>query len=151
MRSLAEKNTDTGTRIKEVLRGGNLVPSPVALAYWLYEVSTKVSEDMGIMTDGSPRSVWEAEALDVFLEFLDRKKHTRALFLNVSEHVVTERLLARGRADDHKEAIAGRFAFFKEHVMPTVEYYKHQGRLVEINGDQSAEKVHEDIVNAMGL
>ena len=50
------------------------------------------------------------------------------------------------RADDKPEAIKKRLQEFKEHTIPVINYYKKKNRLVEINGEQSIEKVFEDIL-----
>ena len=50
------------------------------------------------------------------------------------------------RIDDSEEGVKKRLKIFKEETMPIVEYYKKQGKLVEINGDQGIEEVFEDIL-----
>lgn len=150
MRALKERDTEMGHRVKEVLEHGGLMPSIVAVAVWLYEVCN-VQEDEGMIFEGSPRKILEAEMMDEILTFMRRQDSTKIIFLNVKLDEVVHRLLERGREDDVKEAIEGRIAFFKEHVVPLIEYYRSQGRLIEINGEQEVEKVHDDIVQALGL
>ncbi|HRY82647.1 MAG TPA: nucleoside monophosphate kinase [Candidatus Moranbacteria bacterium] len=50
------------------------------------------------------------------------------------------------RIDDSEEGVKKRLGIFKEETMPIVEYYKKEGKLAEINGDQEIEKVFEDIL-----
>lgn len=150
LRALKERDTEMGHRVRAVLEQGGLMPSIVAVAVWLYEVCN-VQEDEGMIFEGSPRKILEAEMMDEILTFMGRKDSTKIIFLNVNLGEVVHRLLERGREDDVKEAIEGRIAFFKEYVVPLIEYYRSQGRLIEINGEQVAEKVHEDIVQALGI
>lgn len=50
------------------------------------------------------------------------------------------------RPDDSKEGVIKRLGIFKEETMPVVEYYKKKGKSVNIDGDQSIEKVFEEII-----
>jgi adenylate kinase len=53
------------------------------------------------------------------------------------------------RIDDTSEVIKKRLKVFREETLPVVEHYKKQGKLVEINGEQSIEKVFEDILDQL--
>lgn len=53
------------------------------------------------------------------------------------------------RTDDTKEGIAKRLAVFKEETLPVIEYYKEQGKLLEINGEQTPEEVFEEILEKL--
>lgn len=54
------------------------------------------------------------------------------------------------RPDDIKEGVLKRLAWFQTEVGPVIDYYQEQGRLIKINGQQSIEKVFEDIVKILG-
>ena len=56
-----------------------------------------------------------------------------------------KRLLARGRADDVESSIKNRMDWFDEDVMPILDYYKKDGRLIEVNGEQSPEEVFSEL------
>ncbi len=150
-REIKDIDTDVGRRVKETITRGGLATPVISLALWVQAIAWQVKEDEGILFEGSPRSMWEAEALDQFLDFLKRKEHTKVIYLVVGSEEVVQRLLARGREDDTEKAIRGRVAFFYERVMPVIEYYRAQGKLLEVNGDQSVEKVHEDVARALGI
>lgn len=151
LRELKGADTAAGHRLKKILEHGGLVPSLVAVSEWLHAVSWRVKEDEGIFFEGSPRKVWEAEIMDEFLQFLARDGDTKVVYIALSTERAVERLMKRGREDDTEHAIRGRMAFFYKEVAPVAEYYRVKGILIEINGDQSVEKVHEDIVVALGL
>lgn len=151
MRRLASSDTDVGTHLSEVLSHGGLAPKPLALALWLNTIAWDLHTDEGMIFDGSPRSVWEAEALDVILQFLCRQDSTRVVHIITSLEEITQRLLKRGREDDHQQAIEGRVAFFHNDVVPVVEYYRKNGMLVEINGEQAISDVHKEIVEKLKL
>lgn len=75
--------------------------------------------------DGYPRRIGAAQHLLQTLERLQIPVWA-VVHLEVSEAEAMRRLLARGRADDTPNAILERFAFFKDNVLPTLEYLEHQ-------------------------
>lgn len=150
-RQLQEYTTDVGKRVKRVLQEGGLPFDDLATALWMHEIAFHVHEHEGIIFDGAPRRLEEAKNIDRFLEFLERKEVTQVVYLAVSPEEITRRLLERGRADDNLVAIENRIEYFKESVLPVLDYYRSDNRLIEVNGDQLPEKVHEDIVKALGL
>ena len=68
-----------------------------------------------------------------------------AVYLNVPGPVLTQRLLARARADDTAEVIEHRLEVFAAAAGPLIAYYRDRGILVEVNGDQSPEAISEEI------
>lgn len=150
-RELQEVPTETGWRIKQTLKEGGLPPEEIAVTLWMHEVMFTVQEDEGIIFDGAPRRLQEAVEMDKFLEFIDRKKVTRVLHLEVSPEEITRRLLERKREDDNEAAIHGRIEYYYKEVVPTVEYYKQSGRLIEINGEQNPELVQQEILTKLGF
>jgi adenylate kinase len=100
--------------------------------------------------DGFPRTEGQADWL------LNQVKYgqlslTAVVHLTASEDVVLERLLGRGRQDDHKEAIAERFREYEQAIKPILEHFKQAGIPVyDINGEQEPETVHQDIIKALG-
>lgn len=150
-RELAARDTDVGRHMRELLDTGGLPMDDIATALWIHEISFTLNEKEGLICDGFPRRVEEARSLDRFLKFLDRFEQTHVVYLNVSLEEVQRRLIKRGRADDTELAITGRITFFQEYVMPVIYYYREQNRLIEINGEQSVEQVHQDVIKALGL
>lgn len=150
-RRLQEFTTDVGKRVKRILQEGGLPFDDLATTLWMHEIAFRVHEHEGIIFDGAPRRLDEAKNIDRFLEFLERKHNTKVVYLSVTPEEITKRLLQRGRADDNLTAIEGRIDYFQQSVLPTLEYYRKENRLIEINGEQPAENVHADIIKALGL
>jgi adenylate kinase len=100
--------------------------------------------------DGFPRTEGQADWL------LNQVKYgqlsvTAVIHLTASEKVVMDRLLGRGRQDDHKEAISERFREYEEAIKPILAHFKEAGIPVhDIDGEQEPEKVHHDIVSVLG-
>lgn len=128
--------------------------SPDALAIWAFtkELVHGATEYNHIIADGTPRTAIEAEVWDEMLDFLDRK-NTFHIWLNASAEWVSDRMIARERSDDNPENIKRRMAYYEKRVVPAIEFYKkdQQHKLLEINGEQEIEKVHQDIIKAIGL
>lgn len=150
-RRLQEYTTDVGKRVKRILQEGGLPFDDLATTLWMHEIAFRVHEHEGIIFDGAPRRLDEAKNIDRFLDFLERKEHTKVVYLSVTPEEITRRLLERRRADDNLTAIEGRIEYFQTSVLPVLDYYRAQARLIEINGDQSPEYVHCDILQTLDL
>ena len=63
-----------------------------------------------------------------------------------------KRNLLRGRADDTEEGLAKRFNEYVNNVVPAMNYFEDKDgyEIYSINGDQSIEAVHQDIINKLG-
>ena len=178
-RELAKKDTDVSRKVKKILDEGGLPFDDLATTLWMYYLAHNLKEDQGLICDGFPRRVREAENLDRFLEFLERKQDTYVLSIDISRKEAFDRLTKRRickkcsqlipwvgkfkelkacdkrggeliyRHDDKPEAINRRLDYYEESVVPTINYYKKQKRLIRINGEQSIEDVFRDILKAV--
>ena len=157
-RDLAKKNTRTGKRVSEVVNKGRLPFENIATTLWMNFIALNLKEKQGLICDGFPRRVEEAKDLDSFLDFLGIKQETYIFLIDISYDLAFTRLLKRKtykkgrvskRADDNLKAIKNRMAFFKESVVPTLNYYKKQGRLINIDGEQVVGDVFKDILKAV--
>jgi adenylate kinase len=146
MRKLADKDVDAGERVRAVLAVGGLPFDDIATTLWMHEIAHTIRRDEGIICDGFPRRLVEAQNLDRFLNWLERKDTTRVLLLDVSREEAYKRLKARGRNDDTDEAIKNRLDYFEERVTPTVKFYEDQGTLININGEQAIDNVFKEIL-----
>ncbi len=146
MRHLAKEDTDAGKMIKEALKTGGLPFAKIASTLWMHKIAYELKESQGLICDGFPRRVEEAEDLYEFLKWLKRIDDIKVFLINISREEAFKRLIERGRADDHAKAINERLDWFDEFVMPAVTFFDKKGLLIEINGEQSIEKIHEDIL-----
>lgn len=149
-RDLAKVNSDAGKRIQKILAEGGLPMDDLATTMWMHNLAYNLKEEQGLLADGFPRRLAEVEALDAFLEFLERIDTSYFILIDISREEASRRLKARGRNDDTDEAITGRMNYYEERVAEVAEYYKDRGRLTVINGEQSVENVHKDIMRALG-
>lgn len=145
-RRLIEENTDAGQRVKKIVESGGLPYDDLATTLWMYDIAFNVKRNQGIMADGFPRRLQEAIDLDNFLSFLQRKKNTKFILIDISEKEALKRLPKRGRADDEKRDIKRRFDVYRKKTIPALNHFQKQGLLIKINGEQSREKVFQDIL-----
>jgi adenylate kinase len=133
----------------------------------------------GFVFDGSPRKIAEAKLFDEALDWYEWQKNMKIVFLNISKKESLNRLTKRRqckscgriipwvgefkklkkcdkcggelvtRVDDKLKAIEKRLEEFKNEVIPVIKHYKEQGKLIEINGEQSIENVFADILKAL--
>ena len=137
---------------EKILKAGEKAPDSLAIWASTKELIHGVTLTNHVIIDGSPRTALEAQALDEMFDFFDRDR-VFYIWLNASAKWVRDRMVARGRADDNPENIKRRLAYYEKHVVPAIEFYKKDKRhkFLKINGEQNVEKVHEDIVKAVGL
>ena len=151
LRERALKEDFIGKKIKDIIDKGELIPTPIIFDLWLHELERMQEEKkyQGVVFEGSPRKVYEAYLLDEIYQFYNLQENFRVINLVISKQEAEKRLLDRNRADDTKEAIAERLGWYESEVVPVIEHYRKQGKLVEIDGTQSVEQVQEDMIKAV--
>lgn len=151
-RAFIDGTTAASRRAREIQMAGGLQPEFLAVWIWADLFIKNLTGEEHLFIDGSPRKLGEAIVLDSALDFFKREQ-TQVIVINVSDGETTSRLLARGRADDTAEAIKKRLGWYRDLVVPSVEYFKNRPgyRFIEINGEQTPKKVHQDILKALGI
>lgn len=135
---------------KKIYDAGLRQPNFLGTYMWSCILLEQLEEEMHIFFDGVGRSRPEAEMLTGALEFYKREK-PKVIYLDVSRKWSEEKLLKRGRMDDtNLEKIDARLDWFDKDVMPAVEYFKITPAytFVNVNGEQTVEEVHREILKA---
>lgn len=148
-REYIKSGTYSSNLSKEVMNKGGLQPEFLAVWNWSTLLVEKMQGNEHLILDGTPRKLDEAEVLDSAMRFYRREKPF-VIFLDVSKEFAVARFKDRGRADDKSlQAIEERMKWYEEHVVAAVRYYWQNDnyQLVHIQGEQSIEKVHYDIVS----
>ena len=139
-RTLAKEETsEIGKYIREYMFAGHLVPDEKVIEIVSGYLSKEEYKN-GYILDGFPRTVKQAES---FSEDLDL-----VVYLKVSDEEALNRIAGRKdttRKDERPEAINQRIKAFHEQTEPVIEYYRTRGKLIEVNGEQSIEEIHEKI------
>ena len=126
---------------------------PDFLAMWLWsDIFVKnLTGEEHLIIDGSPRSLNEAQNLDIAMKFF-RREQPAVIYIKVSPEWSRAHLMERaqkeGRVDDSEESINKRIAWFERDVVPAINYYRRDRDydFVEINGERTIEEVHRDII-----
>lgn len=141
-----EQGTQLCEKVKYYLNRGLLVPDDIVL-----NVFSKVFNDIkfsdGFVLDGFPRTIFQAEQLDIILKKISQPLDG-VINLNVSELDLINRMLQRGRSDDIRETIKQRLSIFHLQSEPLKNFYSSKKILRDIDGNKSVEEVFQDLIKA---
>jgi adenylate kinase len=137
-------NTPLGLKAKEYMAKGELVPDEVTIGMLQNKVNANPDAG-GIIFDGFPRTIAQAEALDAFLQGKGTEV-TALVALEVPEEELLSRLLNRGkssgRADDNDETIIrNRISVYKSETAQVFDYYAQSGKSKLIPGVGSIDDI----------
>ena len=174
-----KNGTELGKKAQEYMNKGELVPDDLVI-----EIATTrlLADDCkeGFLLDGFPRTVYQAEKLDAFLE-AHGMKLDKVIDIEVEKEELITRLTGRRvckacgasyhvvnippktegicdncggelfqRADDTIETVENRIEVYIEQTMPLVDYYKKADNIVEFDGALPLDTVFDAIVEAIG-
>ena len=179
LRAARREGTPLGKRAEEFMNKGALVPDEVVIGL-VEERLGKPDAKAGFILDGFPRTIPQAQALDVVLQKLGRAK-IKVIDVHVPEATLIERLGGRlscpkdgasyhvkftppkqagvcdtcgtaliTRADDKPEAIAQRLREYNDKTAPLTDYYRTGGVLKSIDGVGELDLVLDRLVRALG-
>jgi adenylate kinase len=144
--------TELGKLAKSLIENGNLVPDEVVEGMIENEFKS-VKGVEGFLLDGFPRTIPQAEALDMILAKTSEEV-TATVSIMIPDEMVMERIKGRalkeGRADDASEDIINtRIATYHSQTEPLIEYYTNAGKYHEIDGIGSIEDIRDRIFAIM--
>ena len=153
LRDNIRRGTELGQIAKGFIDQGQLVPDELIidiLAQVLDENKERASE--GVIFDGFPRTIPQAEALEHLLA--DRGTQVDAVVgLEVPEEELIKRILLRGkmsgRSDDNEDTARKRLETYHNQTSPLKAYYQEQGKYRAINGLGSIDDIFELIKEAL--
>lgn len=177
-RQAMEQKTELGIKAQSYLDSGQLVPDEVTIGMVLERLA-ELGSEAGVVFDGFPRNLKQAEALD---RALAEQKRTvdKVAYIKVAEDELLRRLGGRWicrncqmpyhavdsppqvagkcdrcggelyqRADDNVDTIKKRLGVYFTETAPLIDYYAVSGRLLEIAGEGSVSEVGERIITAL--
>ena len=147
LREEIKNGTELGKTAKRYIDEGQLLPDELIIDI-LASVLDSMKGHNGVIFDGFPRTIPQAEALKKLLQ--DRGQDITAMLdLDVPEEELITRLLKRGqesgRADDNMETIKKRLDVYKSQTFPLIEYYKKEGKYTHIKGVGALDDIFRDI------
>jgi adenylate kinase len=148
LRQHVREQTSIGQTIKTFVDAGDLVPDAVVMDM-LRKPVVAAAEAGGYVLDGFPRTVDQAKAAFETARALGVEVQA-AVHLDVPDEELIRRLLARSRGDDDTEdVIAHRLQVYREKTIPLLEYYAGREWMFAVDGAQSPDRVHKEIVGRL--
>lgn len=148
LRQHVKDQTALGQRIKEYVDAGDLVPDALVMDM-LRKPVVAASEAGGYVLDGFPRTVDQAKTAFETARELGVEVQA-AVHLDVPDEELIRRLLARNRgSDDTEDVIANRLQVYREKTIPLLDYYANREWMFTVDGTQSPDEVHRDIVSRL--
>lgn len=172
--------TELGKEAKSYMKRGDLVPDELTISMIKDRLSRPDCQNGGLL-DGFPRTPAQAEALDDLLkEFNGRvntvpyinvpedvlvKRLSGRWTCRAEGHVYHEQHNPPDqegicdfdgselyqREDDKEDTVKNRIQVYFENTMPLIDYYRGAGLLVEVDGEQTIEKVHEELYKSISI
>jgi adenylate kinase len=174
LRGAVDRKTELGLKAKEYMDAGSLVPDEFMLT-WIEELLDDPAYESGIILDGFPRTIPQAEGLDGLLASKELSIDL-VLLLDIDPDAAADRLLSRvtcgkcgeihnlvqnpmkvsgicdacggeleTRADDVRETIEKRFVEFRKLTAPMIEHYRAGGNFVTVNTNRPVEVVRQEV------
>lgn len=178
-REAQKKGTKLALEAKTYMDKGMLVPDEITIKMVLERISAPDCEN-GVIFDGFPRNLAQAEALDKAMAG-ESKKIDKVVYIKVSEGELMKRLGGRWicrqcqtpyhevnsppkvkgicdkcggelyqRSDDVPETIKERLKVFFAQTAPLIEYYTKTGKLLEVHGEGGLDEIKQRILNVLG-
>jgi len=177
LRAAVAKGDDFGKSLEATMKSGQLVDDETILAI-LEKRINKPDCKNGFLLDGFPRTIKQAEALELLVDQIDH-----IIVLEISDDEIVRRLSGRWvassgrtyhvdsnppkiagrdddtgelltqRPDDQKETVIHRLEVFHQQTKPLLNFYEHkqkyQGRIYKVNSNRPVEEVKKDILQRL--
>lgn len=151
-RKLLESDNYTASLVKDSMVKGNLQPNFLTNSMVANTLISFLTPLKHLIADGYPRTLVQSETFETMMNFYKRE-NIKIIYIEVGKEEATKRMLLRGRQDDTTEGISKRFDEYVNNVIPAMDYFKGKVgyTIYTINGEQSIEDVHKDIIKALNF
>ena len=151
LRAEIKNGTELGKTAQGYIDQGQLIPDELMIDI-LANVFDSFKDSKGVIFDGFPRTIAQAEALKQMLA--DRGQEVSVMLdLEVPEEELMTRLIKRGkdsgRADDNEETIKKRLHVYHSQTAPLIDWYKNEKKYQHINGLGTMEGIFAEICEAV--
>ena len=178
LRDAVAKGDDLGKQVKDILAKGALVTDEIVIELVKNRIQEPDCKD-GFILDGFPRTVAQAESLEMVLSEIGRSI-SNVLSFDIDEEIVVERITNRRtcgkcgailnlkvsppkngmcecggmefiqREDDNEETVRSRLKAYSEKTAPLVGFYEKKGVLAHIPADLAPEQVFDKVKETIG-
>ena len=148
LRAEIRQGTPLGNTAKKYIDQGQLIPDDLMVSILAKVYDGHGGDHEGVIFDGFPRTIPQAEALKQMLA--DRGHKIAAMIeLDVPEDELMKRLLLRGqqsgRADDNEQTIKKRLVVYHQQTQPLIAWYADEGIHYHIDGLGELDRIFADI------
>lgn len=152
LRDHIKRETELGKIAKKYIDEGQLIPDDLMIQI-LDDVLEKEAKDKpGVIFDGFPRTIPQAEALNELLRKRGKELHA-VVGLEVPDEELVKRMINRGkltgRADDNEETIKKRLNVYHNQTSPLRDHYKKLNKYVAIDGNRHIDHIFDSIVEKL--
>ena len=154
LRNEIKNGTELGKTAKGYIDNGQLIPDDLMVNILASVYDSFGKEHEGVIFDGFPRTIAQAEALKKMLA--ERNQGVSVMLdLDVPEDELMTRLIKRGkdsgRADDNEETIKKRLLVYHSQTSPLIDWYKQEGQYQHIKGQGALEEIFADVCAAIDV
>lgn len=152
LRTAVRDGTELGRNAQSYMDQGLLVPDGIILGLIKQVLESEEASGGGVLMDGFPRTVAQAEAVgDLLAERRTQVDHVVCLEAPSAELIA--RLLGRaklqGRSDDNEESISRRLDVYAEQTAPLISYYQDRGLVRKVDGLGSIDEISQRVLRAL--
>ena len=154
LRDAIAKGTELGKKAKSIMDAGKLVEDSIILGM-IRERLVDGNRKNGVILDGFPRTLTQAEELDAMLVDMELGID-HVIEMQVDEQMLAERIVKRAaeseqvRDDDTVEVLQQRLKVYHDSTAPIIPYYRDKGALSVVDGMQTIESVASAIDDIIG-
>ncbi len=152
LRNEIKAKTELGIIADSYISNGNFVPDEMIINILQKTIDNLPKNSKGLILDGFPRNVDQAEALEEMLK-LRNMKTDLLIDLSVQDEELINRLLFRGqtsgRSDDNFETIKKRLDIYYSKTTPVSNFYKNLNKYTKIDGMGTVNEIFERISSVL--
>jgi adenylate kinase len=162
--------------LSQYLTSGHLVPDELIIEMVIKKLQKEECKN-GFLLDGFPRTIFQAQELDKFLQKLNRRI-SAVFYIDLAQEEIIKRLAQRRvcpkcggsfnieleppkqegicdfcgeklvqRKDDNPDTVKERLEVYETQTKPLIKYYEESGSIIKVDGTVSPDKVFEQIEN----
>lgn len=152
LRGEIKNNTELGQTAAKYINDGKLVPDSLIIDMLASTLDAKGKDIKGVIFDGFPRTIAQAEALNAMLAERGQSVST-VIGLEVDDAELIKRIILRGqtsgRADDNEETAKKRLNTYYSQTLPLKDFYIKEGKYAKIQGVGSIDDIFASIKAAI--
>lgn len=152
LRDHIARGTDLGKVADQYISKGQLIPDDLMISILDDVLDKQAKNKKGVVFDGFPRTIPQAEALSELLRKRGSDLHA-VVGLEVPEEELISRMLHRGqvegRADDNLETIKKRLDVYHSQTQPLRDYYQKEGKYIRVNGAGVVDEIFDNIAKGI--